>query len=625
MHHVVNPTQEIINSIGTARSHNTYQCYHQVSMEICSVPSLTVKEIIMPPKRKIVSKSKTSNEDTDFSKLSVAKLKEECKLRSLACDGRKADLIKRLQEDESQGTTSKKIKQEQDKDKTEEKLSMKDKLKALVEEEKKNKRKTFQVDSNCPRYNSGRVVDDYDCMLNQTNIGANNNKFYVIQLIQDGGKFFLWNRWGRVGECGQSAMKGPFDDQDSAVKEFHKKFKDKTKNNWDDRSDFKPASGKYTMIEMDAQDETDNQNMEKKLANLDSTDGTPAKITKPCCLDAATQSLIKLIFDQDMFKEAMSQMNIDVKKMPLGKLSKTQIAKGFEILEDMENELKKKTKNKLQELTSTFYTLIPHNFGRQRPPTITDAETLQLKMDMLTILGDIELAQDLQKVKVKREQLEEPHPLDVNYGLLKCGLTRVKPSENAYKVISKYIDNTKSSGGIKLLDIWEVDRQDEDKRFAAHKDIENRKLLWHGTSVAVVVAILKSGLRIMPHSGGRVGRGIYLASEHAKSAAYVGTSRDGTGIMFLSEATLGKQHVITRDDSSLTKPPKGFDSVLAEGRQEPDPKQDTTLNLDGNDVIVPQGKPVPTKSTNSSFHQSEYLLYQESQCRIRYLLKFKFR
>ena len=38
--------------------------------------------------------------------------------------------------------------------------------------------------------------------------------------------------------------------------------------------------------------------------------------------------------------------------------------------------------------------------------------------------------------------------------------------------------------------------------------------------MAVVVAILKSGLRIMPHSGGRVGRGIYFASEHAKSAAY---------------------------------------------------------------------------------------------------------
>ncbi len=54
--------------------------------------------------------------------------------------------------------------------------------------------------------------------------------------------------------------------------------------------------------------------------------------------------------------------------------------------------------------------------------------------------------------------------------------------------------------------------------FKEHNSVENRKLLWHGTNVAVVAAILKTGLRIMPHSGGRVGRGIYFASENGKSA-----------------------------------------------------------------------------------------------------------
>lgn len=44
-------------------------------------------------------------------------------------------------------------------------------------------------------------------------------------------------------------------------------------------------------------------------------------------LDSATQSLIKLIFDNDMFRDAMKNFEIDVKKMPLGKLSKPQIAK----------------------------------------------------------------------------------------------------------------------------------------------------------------------------------------------------------------------------------------------------------------------------------------------------------
>ena len=60
----------------------------------------------------------------------------------------------------------------------------------------------------------------------------------------------------------------------------------------------------------------------------------------------------------------------------------------------------------------------------------------------------------------------------------------------------------------------------QDDRFKEHDSVENRRLLWHGTNVAVVAAILKSGLRIMPHSGGRVGRGIYFASENSKSAGY---------------------------------------------------------------------------------------------------------
>jgi poly [ADP-ribose] polymerase len=42
----------------------------------------------------------------------------------------------------------------------------------------------------------------------------------------------------------------------------------------------------------------------------------------------------------------------------------------------------------------------------------------------------------------------------------------------------------------------------------AHDKLDNRRLLWHGTNVAVVAAVLKTGLRIMPtaSSGSRVGR-----------------------------------------------------------------------------------------------------------------------
>jgi len=137
-----------------------------------------------------------------------------------------------------------------------------------------------------------------------------------------------------------------------------------------------------------------------------------------------------------------------------------------------------------------------------------------------------------------------------------------------------------------------------------------------------VVAILKTGLRIMPHSGGRVGKGIYHASENSKSAGYTRPAGK-TGIMFLNEVALGKEHTIVQDNSSLTAAPPGFDSIIAVGNQEPNPIQEIVVKMDGHDVIVPQGAPIPTH-TMSSFMNSEYLVYRESQVRMRYLLKLQF-
>lgn len=50
----------------------------------------------------------------------------------------------------------------------------------------KKKKTSFnrKVDSYVPGHLHYKVFEDWDCMLNQTNIGHNNNKFYVIQLIQ---------------------------------------------------------------------------------------------------------------------------------------------------------------------------------------------------------------------------------------------------------------------------------------------------------------------------------------------------------------------------------------------------------------------------------------------------------
>ena len=72
--------------------------------------------------------------------------------------------------------------------------------------------------------------------------------------------------------------------------------------------------------------------------------------------------------------------------MPLGKLSKSQIAKGFDVLDEIEKELKGSERpQKLNELSSRFYTVIPHDFGRKIPPRIETLEALRSKMDMLLV------------------------------------------------------------------------------------------------------------------------------------------------------------------------------------------------------------------------------------------------
>lgn len=487
-------------------------------------------------------------------------------------------------------------------------------------------KRVIRVDPTCPlSSNAGtQVHEDYDCTLNQTNIGRNNNKFYIIQLLEEGGKFFCWNRWGRVGEVGQSKINN-FTCLEDAKKDFEKKFREKTKNNWAERDHFVAHPGKYTLIEVQGEDETPEAVVK--------VDGGPLRIVtkqvKPCSLDPATQKLITNIFSKEMFKNAMTLMNLDLKKMPLGKLSKQQIARGFEALEALEVALKAPTdgSQSLEELSSHFYTVIPHNFGRIRPPPINSLELLQAKKDMLLVLADIELAQTLQAAPREEEKVEEvPHPLDQDYQLLKCHLQLLDSEAPDYKVIQNYLKQTGNKHRCPVLqNIWKVNREKEGDRFQAHSKLGNRRLLWHGTNVAVVAAILTSGLRIMPHSGGRVGKGIYFASENSKSVCYVTPMRCGSkqvGYMFLGEVALGKEYHITIDDPSLTCPPNGFDSVIARGHTEPDPTQDTELELDGQRVAVPQGPPLQCPEFSSShFSQSEYLIYQESQCRLRYLLE----
>lgn len=304
----------------------------------------------------------------------------------------------------------------------------------------------------------------------------------------------------------------------------------------------------------------------------------------------------------------------------------------------------------------------------REPVRIDNAEKLADKARTLDVLDDIALGQRLLadgkqgaaeaaaaasssaaagSSSAAEPGAAEPHPLDVQFATLKCTM-RVLPHDDAtYRAIAAAVVNTceplkydglcgfthRTQDEVELLDVFELAREGEaaahESRFA---ELGNRRLLWHGTAVGCAAAIVAQGLRIMEGAGGRVGRGIYSADEMNKSGHYTVPTKRGEAIMFLAEAALGRAHVITADNASLQRPPTGFDSVIAEGTGGPDDAHDVQLQLDGRAVRfatgplrehAPPNEGSRPQRGKSSFTQSEYLVYDERQLRLRYLVKVR--
>ncbi len=484
---------------------------------------------------------------------------------------------------------------------------------------------TIPVDDYFPQKSTVEVVDDFDATLNRTDIteSRNKNKYYRIQMLRgtsDNGMYRVFTRWGRVGEVHQCNTQtlGPFGKFEKAEKAFEKKFRDKTKNNWKDRATFAHVNGKYDLVERDYTKQPE-----------DYVDVPPHSAPKksnvqylPSKLDNKTKELIDMLFEKDMYEQAMADYDFDIRRMPLGQLSSAQVQRGIEVLAEIDRILKHcGPRSQLPTLTSRFYSVLPHDFGRRRPPTIGSVEMLQKAFDKCNMLLDIEKANQLMEHAEQRGEARlEKHPMDALYDSLCADLTLVDRNSAEFQCVRDAFESTAQYAHTRLLDVWFVNRNGEADRFAPFLGDANKKCLWHGTNIAVVAAILSSGLRIMPHSGGRVGRGIYLASECGKSQMYTSPSYSrNIGCMFLAEAALGKEFDLLHDDPSLVKAPSGFDSVVARGHQTPAKFEE--ISSDGNGTLLPTGQPKPMwQYSGSSFSQDEYLVYREEQVRLRYII-----
>ncbi|XP_065900950.1 uncharacterized protein [Dysidea avara] len=123
--------------------------------------------------------------------------------------------------------------------------------KAVTAQKNKGKGKKHKVDEHVPFAHLYKVVDDWNCILNQTSTD-NKDKFCIMQILKSRkSDYYLWSRsrWGSKGVPGTNHMKGPWPCLDDPTKEFKKRFSEKTNNKWENRHNFVPKPDKYTLLE----------------------------------------------------------------------------------------------------------------------------------------------------------------------------------------------------------------------------------------------------------------------------------------------------------------------------------------------------------------------------------------
>lgn len=72
-------------------------------------------------------------------------------------------------------------------------------------------------------------------------------------------------------------------------------------------------------------------------------ESTNSKDFAPSKLDSSVQDFVKLIYNKELMEQAVAANGYDVKKLPLGDLSKETIQQGYQALSEIEKVLSKKS------------------------------------------------------------------------------------------------------------------------------------------------------------------------------------------------------------------------------------------------------------------------------------------
>lgn len=305
----------------------------------------------------------------------------------------------------------------------------------------------------------------------------------------------MFRSWGRIGTTIGGKKVEEHHTVNSAIVAFEQLYAEKTKNMFG--VSFQKMPGCYIPVELEFADVE---------SRIDMTSDIPSKLSKP------VQNLVQLLFDVDMMKNTMLEFELDTEKMPLGKLSRRQLTSAYTVLNQISVLIQKgASQHEFIGATNHFYSLVPHDFGIEKPPIIDTNEVIKNKSDMIESLMEIELAYNMLSNKGANSN---NNPIDEHFDQLNTNMEVIDKSSEEFKLLLEYVKNTHAAThnmyGLEIEDIFKINRHNEDKRYKPFKKMHNRKLLWHGSRLTNFVGILSHGLKIAPPEAPSTGTFLFL-------------------------------------------------------------------------------------------------------------------
>ncbi len=449
-----------------------------------------------------------------------------------------------------------------------------------------------------------------------TSLGS--NKFYRAQIMGD---FTVVFTYGRVGQSGQiQKVKGK--DLADAQKQLKKKI------------DSKIAKG-YTKVELRTESEEKN-----KTAAATGDTSVKAKAKGPAKKSAfhpEVESLLEVIYQSTgkAIAAGLSSSAGASSASPLGNLSDSQLDKGADILDEIEQRIAKKAKAKeLVDLTNDYLSTIPRNIDHARKGkkldldliVINDKDRITEQRTFIGLLRDAFLQKD---VFANAAAADDPH--EVWYQGLKCDMSWLDPKSDEYKEVKELYDkgqspiNSNFYGKLKVGRIWKLEQQGRKDPFETYATATCKKTNatgripgWHGTRTENLMGICKTGL-VMPqdlpkgvHVTGRAfGLGIYhtprwpdsggkTKDEKGKSftryngalkstnytslkgAFYGRNNTADRGYLFLEELALGVPELALEACFDKPAPKKGCDYIYARAHGHASLSNDEVVTFDAN-------------------------------------------